>query len=89
MNLNQRNRVYESVWIEEKGTKNDVNLIIISKVKKCNQSENDIIKEVLPGKQKIRKKSVWNRIIGGKGKSISESYRMQNNGLLNNEKRGS
>lgn len=58
MDLNQRNRIYENVWIEERGTKNDVNLIIISKVKKCTQSENDIIKEVLPGKHKIREKKV-------------------------------
>lgn len=46
-----------------------------------------LLKKTYQGSKKIRKKSVWARITGEKGKSISESYRMQNNGLLNNKKR--
>lgn len=72
-----------------KGNKNDVNLIIISKVKNVISLSMTLLKKSYQGSKKLEKKSVWNRITGGKKKSISESYRMQNNGLLNNEKKGS
>lgn len=45
-----------------------------------------LLKKTYQGSKNQKKKSVWTRITGEKGKSISESYRMQNNGLLNNIK---
>lgn len=45
-----------------------------------------LLKKTYQGSKNQKKKSVQTRITGEKGKSISESYRMQNNGLLNNIK---